>query len=321
MTSVKPKLILTTGDPNGVGPEIILKIFFLNSLSNKYDLKIAGSKKVLDHYSSLLHIPEIHPKYFVEIPVPRGMKINPGKINKSAGKFSGDSIKSAIELCLKKEFDGMITLPISKEALNLGGYDFPGHTEMLTKLTNSEDTIMILHSKKFSVALVTGHIALKDVSKKLKEELIFKKIIAANNSLVRDFRIKNPKIAVLSLNPHSGDGGLIGKEEMDIIDPLIEKMNFMGFNLRGSYSSDAFFANKIYKKFDLTIAMYHDQGLIPFKMIAFNDGVNFTAGLKIIRTSPDHGTAFDIAGMGKANPASTIYAIELAGKLAKMKNK
>lgn len=320
MHSLKPRLILTTGDPNGVGPEIILRIFSHNSLSNKYELKIAGSKKIMDHYSSLLNLPEIHSKHFIEIPFPRGMKIIPGKISRSAGKFSGDSIKKAAEFCMKKESDGMVTLPVSKEALNLGGYDYPGHTEMLTKLTSSEETVMILYSKKFSVGLVTGHVALKDVSKKLKEELIFRKIVTANNSLVRDFRIKNPKIAILSLNPHSGDGGLIGTEEMNIIDPLIEKMNFMGFNLRGSFSSDAFFANKIYKKFDLTIAMYHDQGLIPFKMIAFNDGVNFTAGLNIIRTSPDHGTAFDIAGIGRANPESTICAIELAGKLSKRKN-
>ncbi|HMS64260.1 MAG TPA: 4-hydroxythreonine-4-phosphate dehydrogenase PdxA [Ignavibacteria bacterium] len=320
MSQAKPKIILTTGDPNGIGPEIILKVFFQNSLSNKYDLKISGSKKILDHYSSLLHLPEISQKYFVEIPNSGRLKINPGNISKAAGKFSGNSIKKAAEQCLKNEFDGMVTLPVSKESLNLGGFDYPGHTEMLTELTSSEETIMILYSKKFSVALVTGHISVKNISKKLTEDLIFRKIVAANNSLVRDFKIKKPKIAVLSLNPHSGDGGLIGNDEVNLINPLIEKMNFMGFNLRGSYSSDAYFANKTYRKFDLTIAMYHDQGLIPFKMIAFNDGVNFTAGLNIIRTSPDHGTAFDIAGTGRADPDSTIAAIELAGKLVKQKN-
>jgi 4-hydroxy-L-threonine phosphate dehydrogenase PdxA len=141
------------------------------------------------------------------------------------------------------------------------------------------------------------------------------KIIAVNNSLVRDFKIKNPKINILSLNPHSGDGGMIGDEELDIIEPVIEEMNSIGFNLRGPYASDAYFANKIYERSDITLAMYHDQGLIPFKMISFGKGVNFTAGLNIIRTSPDHGTAFDIAGMGLANPESTMEAIKFAAKL------
>ena len=136
-----------------------------------------------------------------------------------------------------------------------------------------------------------------------------------NNSLVKNFGIKNPKIALLSLNPHAGDGGLIGKEEQDIISPVIVEMNSIGFNLRGPFASDGYFANKSYKKFDITVAMYHDQGLIPFKMISFDKGVNFTAGLNIIRTSPDHGTAFDIAGMGIANTESTKQAVLLAEKL------
>ncbi|MCY7361340.1 MAG: 4-hydroxythreonine-4-phosphate dehydrogenase PdxA [Ignavibacteria bacterium] len=314
-----PKLLLTTGDPNGIGPEIILKIFNQSDIFRKYDLKVVGSRKIFDHYSTLLNYHEINSFNVVDIPIPKGMKINPGKINKHSGKFSGNSIKKAGELCMTGEYDAIITLPVSKESLNLGGYDFPGHTEMLTELTSSDETAMILHSKLFSVALITGHIPLKEVSKNLNEDIIFKKIVAVNNSLVKDFGIKKPKIAVLSLNPHSGDGGFLGTEELKIINPVIEKMNFMGFNIRGSYSSDAFFANKTYKKFDMTIAMYHDQGLIPFKMIAFGGGVNFTAGLNIIRTSPDHGTAFDISGFGKANPGSTLEAIKLAGKLVKRK--
>lgn len=316
MSSKKPRLILTLGDPNGIGPEIILKLFQNKKLVDKYDLRIVGSKKISDHYSSLLNFPHISAERFIEIPSQKNFKITPGKINKAAGKISGDAVKLASELCMKKLADAMITLPISKEALNSGGYDFPGHTEMLTHLTKSEDTVMILYSKKFSVALVTGHVALKDVSKNLNEVLIFNKIAAVNNSLVKDFKIKNPKLAVLSLNPHAGDGGLIGKEEAEIIQPIIEKMNSIGFNIRGPFSSDAYFANTSYKKFDITIAMYHDQGLIPFKMISFESGVNFTAGLNIIRTSPDHGTAFDIAGMGRANPESTIQAIKLAKELS-----
>ena len=320
MLRKRPKLLLTTGDPNGIGPEIILKIFSRDSFVKHYDLNVAGSKKIFDKYSAILSLPEISQERIIEIPLPRRMELFPGKLNKLSGKFSGDCISTAAELCIQKEFNGLITLPVSKEALNLGGYSFPGHTEMLTKLTSSDTTVMILYSEKFSVALVTGHLSLNEVSKEITSDLLFSKILTANNSLVKDFKIKHPKIAVLSLNPHAGDGGLIGKEEINIINPLIEKMNSAGFNIRGPFSPDAYFAGKTYKKYDITIAMYHDQGLIPFKMISFEKGVNFTAGLKIIRTSPDHGTAFDIAGLGKANPASTIAAIKLASGLAKKNN-
>jgi 4-hydroxythreonine-4-phosphate dehydrogenase len=311
----KPKLLLTLGDPNGIGPEIILKIFNDKVFSSKFALTIIGSKKILDYYSSLLNLQKLPLEKFIEIPLPKGFLITPGKIDKKAGKISGDAIKAAIDLCLKKEFSGMITLPISKESLNLGGYNYPGHTEMLGELTQSENTVMILYSRIFSVALITGHVPLSEVKKKIHHDLLFKKITAISNSLVKDFKIKNPRIAVLALNPHAGDGGLLGEEEQKIINPVIEQMNSLGFNLRGAFASDAYFANKTYKKFDITIALYHDQGLIPFKMISFDKGVNFTAGLNIIRTSPDHGTAFDIAGLGKANTESTKQAIVLAGSL------
>ncbi len=312
----KPRLLFTTGDPNGIGPEIILKIINNKSLVDDFDLYICGSRKIFDYYSGILEIEAISPGRIIEIPLPKNFKLNPGKIDRKAGKFSGDTIKAAIHLCKKKEFSGMITMPISKESFNLGGYDYPGHTEMLTQLASSGDTAMILYSGEFSVSPVTGHIPVSKVSKVLNKNLLFKKIVTVNNSLVKDFKIKNPKIAVLSLNPHAGDGGLIGSEELIVISPVIEEMNSIGFNLRGPFPSDAFFANKTYKKFDITIAMYHDQGLIPFKMISFDRGVNFTAGLDIIRTSPDHGTAFDIAGLGVANPESTKQAVMLAGKLA-----
>ncbi|MBK8552616.1 MAG: 4-hydroxythreonine-4-phosphate dehydrogenase PdxA [Ignavibacteria bacterium] len=315
-TAKKPRLLVTTGDPNGIGPEIILKIFNNKSTIKGFELTAVGSKKVFDFYSKLLKLNAIPSEKIIEIPLPKNFDLKPGKIDKKAGKFSGDAVKTAIELCLRKEFDGLVTLPISKESFNLGGYNYPGHTEMLTEMASSGDTAMILYSEEFSVSPVTGHIPVSDVSKRLNQKLLFKKIIAVNNSLVKDFKVKNPKMAILSLNPHAGDGGLIGNEEQNIITPVIEEMNSIGFNLRGPFASDAFFANKSYKKFDITIAMYHDQGLIPFKMISFDSGVNFTAGLNIIRTSPDHGTAFDIAGLGVANPESSLQAVELAGKLA-----
>lgn len=315
LPAVLPKILLTLGDPNGIGPEIILKIFNDKEFLSEYDLKITGSKKILDYYASALKLSKIPSADIIQIPVPSQFKIEPGKVNRYAGKIAGNSVKLAAKLCMSKEFDAMVTLPLSKESLNLGGIKYPGHTEMLTDITGSGSTIMILTSKKFSVALVTGHIPVSKVAKTLTEKLIREKIIAVNNSLVRDFKFKNPKINILSLNPHSGDGGMIGKEENDLITPVIEDMNSVGFNLRGPYASDAYFANKMYERSDVTLAMYHDQGLIPFKMISFGKGVNFTAGLNIIRTSPDHGTAFDIAGLGLANTESTMEAIKFAVKV------
>lgn len=319
MSKKFPRLLLTLGDPNGIGPELIIKIFNDKYFLQKYELIVIGSKKVLNYYSSLLNFPTISEKNIIDVSLPNGFSIRPGKTDKNAGKISGDAIVIAADLCIKKDFVGMITLPISKESLNLGGYNYPGHTEMLCELTTSQDPVMILYSKEFSVALITGHIPLKDISNKLNPELLIKKIITVNNSLVRDFKIKAPRIAVLSLNPHSGDGGLLGMEEIKIINPVIENLNSLGFNIQNAFSADAYFANKLYKQFDITIAMYHDQGLIPFKMISYEQGVNFTAGLNIIRTSPAHGTAFNIAGLGKANPQSTREAIKLAGKLARNK--
>lgn len=314
MTKRKPKLLLTSGDPNGIGPEIILKIFNDKNFSAGYDLYAAGSAKVFQYYSNLLSLKNIPLSKLIEVPSNK-LRINPGKISPGAGKFSGDVIKFSVEQCLKEKFDALITLPVSKEALNLGGYSYPGHTEMLTKLTSSKDTVLIMNSQDFSVALITGHIALSQVSKNIRPDALIRKLTTVNNTLVKFFRIKNPKMALLSLNPHAGDGGVIGDEENKFIIPVIEKLNSIGFNLRGPYASDAYFANKSYKKFDITIAMYHDQGLIPFKMISFGKGVNFTAGLKILRTSPDHGTAFDIAGLGRANPLSTMEAIRFVNSL------
>jgi len=316
MPSGKKRLLVSLGDPNGIGPEILLKIFSNKTLTNKYSLTIAGSKAILDEYSCILKLPRIDQSKIIEVPLPSGFTVSPGKTDKKAGKISGDFIRTAVKLCVKKSFDALVTMPVSKEALNLGGYKFPGHTEMLSKLTSSANAVMILYSKKFSTALITGHIPVKNVSSEIKKENIIKKIITVNNSLTKNFKINRPRISILSLNPHAGDGGTIGKEELNEIIPVISLMNEAGFRIRGPFSPDAYFANKLYGKFDITIAMYHDQGLIPFKMISFGKGVNFTAGLNIIRTSPDHGTAFDIAGTGIAETGSSAEAIALAAKLS-----
>ncbi len=316
----EPLLLLTMGDSNGIGPEIILKIFNETSFFTSYNLKVAGSKKIMDYYAQIFNLNEIPSEYFCEIPVTEKFEVKIGEINKSAGKYSGDCVKAAAKMCLERKAEGMVTLPISKEAFNLGGYAFNGHTEMLTSISNSFASAMLLYSKKITVSLATIHIPLEKVRSAIDKEKLIEKIILINNSLIKDFRKIEPKIAVLGLNPHSGDGGMIGHEEEDVIIPAIKELRGYGFNIQGPFSADGFFATGKYKNFDLTFAMYHDQGLIPFKMLAFEKGVNFTAGLDFIRTSPDHGTAFDIAGRGVADTKSTIKAIKLARKIARHRN-
>lgn len=324
MKKRKPKILLTTGDPNGIGPEILLKIFSDNKFTSVFDLFVSGNKKIFDFYSEILKLKTISSDRIISLKLPEGFKPTPGKIERSAGKFSGVSIIQSVRLCMEKKFDAVVTMPISKESLNLGGFKYPGHTEMLKDLTRSEDAVMILYSKKFSVAMITGHIPVSGISKvinkKNSEQSITERIITVNNSLITSLGKKSPRIGILALNPHAGDGGLLGHEENEILSPVIEELNSVGFNVRGPFAADSYFANGIYKKFDITIAMYHDQGLIPFKMISFGKGVNFTAGLNVIRTSPDHGTAFDIAGLGRAEVESTKHAILLAAEISNRRN-
>ena len=316
----KPRILLTTGDPNGIGPEIILKIFSNKKIASAYDLYVIGSKIVFDQYSSQLKLTRIQPDKIIDIAKQKQIALSPGKADRAAGKLSGDAVKKAIELCMDGKFDAMVTLPISKEAFNKAGFDYPGHTEMLNKMAGSDSTSMIMYSSNLILSLITVHIPLSYVNKKITGKAIIKKVISFNNSLVKDFKIKLPRIALLALNPHAGDGGKLGDTELRIISPAVDILLEAGFKIEGPFPADGFFASKAYKKFNGTIAMYHDQGLIPFKMISKDKGVNFTAGIDIIRTSPNHGTGFDIAGKGIANPNSTIEAIKLAAKLIPNKN-
>ena len=311
--SDKPRILLTLGDPNGIGPEIILRIFSDISLLKKYDLNVIGSVKVLNYYSSKLKLPKIISSKVISLS--ESHKTNPGNIGKSGGKISGTAVKKGIELCLLNKYDALVTLPISKEAFALGGFDFPGHTEMLTELTGGKDNAMIMYSKKIILSLVTVHIPLNKVKSAVSQRKIVNKIITVNNSLIKDLNLKKPSFAITGLNPHAGDGGKLGNEEINIISPAVIALKETGFNISGPFPADGFFTNEHYQKYDCTMTMYHDQGLIPFKMLSKDKGVNYTAGLKIIRTSPNHGTGFDIAGKGIANPNSTIEAIKLASEI------
>jgi 4-hydroxythreonine-4-phosphate dehydrogenase len=316
---MKTRILITIGDFNGIGPEIILKTLRHKHIIRKYDLTVISPASVLEFYSKLLRIKTFKTPIKL-IPLPeKKYNINPGELSSESGYVSGLAIKTAVDLCLEKEFDAMVTAPISKKALNIGGFNYDGHTEMLTTLCNGNDSVMFMIHKNLRIGFATTHPPLYKINTLITKKLLESKLLICYYTLKSDFKIKKPKIAVLSLNPHAGENGQIGSEEIKIINPVLTllRSKFKHAKFEGPYPSDSYFGNKTYKNFDMTFAMYHDQGLIPFKMLSGFSGVNFTAGLPVIRTSPDHGTAFEIAGKNLASVVSLTEAIKLADKIVK----
>jgi len=318
------RIAISSGDYNGIGPEVILKC--LNKRKSQNDtIVILSSPRVIDFYSEVLDIPlprqniraieEVQSGKVNVLECYDDVDIVPGKLSQKAGKCAMQAVEKGIELCNAGLADALVTAPISKEAVNLAGYHIPGHTEFLAEHTNTDDFMMMLVNDNLRVGLASVHIPIADVPQNITQDSIVRYLRIMNDSLQRDFNIARPRIAVFGLNPHAGDGGIIGKEEQDIISPAIQKAQDLSINASGPHAADGFFGNKKYENCDGILAMYHDQGLVPFKTLSFGAGVNFTAGLPIVRTSPDHGTAFDIAGKGKANPSSFEQAFSLARQL------
>lgn len=318
---MKTRILITIGDINGIGPEIILKSLSREDIAKKYDITVITPVTVFEYYYRLLHLKPVKGMFKIVSIGDEKVKIKPGAITKTSGSISGLAIMTAVDLCRRGEFDAIVTAPISKKALNLGGYNYSGHTEMLTDLCKSKDSVMVMVSNKIIMGFASTHPALKDAPKMINPEMLDGKLEICYKTMRNDFGISKPKIGVLSLNPHAGESGQIGREEIDIIKPSLKRMQklYKNFRLAGPFPSDSYFAFKTYTQFDMTFAMYHDQGFIPFKMIAGLKGVNFTAGLPVVRTSPDHGTAYDIAGRNLANEASLIEAIKLADKIFKIR--
>lgn len=318
---MKTRILLTIGDFNGIGPEIIIKTLAQGYFSKKYELTVVTPISVLEFYSKLLKKKYRNNLFNVISIGENKIKIHPGKISEEAGYIAGLSLKIAVELCLKKEFDAIVTAPLSKKALNLGGFNYTGNTEMITDLCGSKDSVMTMLSNKIIMGFASTHPPLKNAAGLLNIKMLTNKLRICYDTLKKDLGILKPSIGVLSLNPHAGESGQIGKEEINIIEPVIKKLSEEKQDLKisGPFPSDSYFAIKKYKTFNLTFAMYHDQGFIPFKMIAGLNGVNFTAGLEVIRTSPDHGTAFDIAGKNKASEKSLMEAIKFADKIYRMR--
>ncbi len=324
---MKPIIAITIGDFNGIGPEIALKAAAQASIRKSCIPLLVGPKNVFQHVSEKLKIRIKLEKAFFPwgekssvpvVDVGDGLwaDIRYGETSKAAGKSAGVAIEKAVELCTTAKASAMVTAPVSKEAMRLAGYSFPGQTEMIALLSRSNKVAMMLVSNEMRVGLVTIHTSLQLVPAGLTKEKIVEKATIINTSLVNNFRVKSPSIAILGLNPHAGENGLLGSEENDIIRPAIEELKSAGINVAGPFSADAFFGTKAYKTFGAVLAMYHDQGLIPVKLSSFKTTVNFSAGLNIIRTSPGHGTAFDIAGKGKADSSSMLEAIKYAVSFA-----
>ena len=320
-------IALTTGDYNGIGPEVVIKALQEEVPSHVTPL-LVGAPEIFDYYCDRLQLPlPYHTIKSIDELKPGSLNlldcistdyidISPGETSKQAGSAAMQSIEKAMQLCVDGQAGGMVTAPISKEAVNMAGYSIPGHTEFLAHHSNSSDYMMMLVNDELRVGLVSIHDPLRSVIDRITEANILRNVRIMHKALSDDFGIASPTIAVLGLNPHAGDGGYIGKEEIEIISPALQKAQFDGINAQGPFAADGFFGNRHYPQFDGILAMYHDQGLVPFKTLSFNAGVNFTAGLSIIRTSPDHGTAFNIAGKNKASFASYRKAFDLAVRLA-----
>jgi 4-hydroxythreonine-4-phosphate dehydrogenase len=328
----KPRIGITLGDINGVGPEVVIKALADTRILNHITPVVYGSAKTLSFYKKLLNIEEFNYSQVRnkgqcanrQINVVNcwddSLEINPGKASKETGKASFAALKQACEELKEGMIDGLVTAPIDKHSIHSQEFPFKGHTEYLTEFFGEQASLMFLVSSTIKVGLVTEHVAIKEVSSLITKERIESKLRLMEQSLKKDFGISKPRIAVLGLNPHAGDNGLIGQEDDQIIKPVIQDQRNRNKLVFGPYPADGFFAAGNHLKYDGILAMYHDQGLIPFKSIAFEEGVNFTAGLPIVRTSPDHGTGYGIAGKNSANETSMREAIYRACDIFKLRS-
>lgn len=323
------KVGITIGDINGVGLEVIIKALSDPNVYKNSIPIIYGSSKAISFHKKAIDLVDFQCLVIKDASEAKPKKINLincwqeevkivlGEKNANGGNYALKSLEAATKDLNEGKIDTLVTAPINKDCVRDAGFEFPGHTEYLANRSGSNDVLMFMVADVLRVGVVTGHVPLKDVTAGITKEAIEGKLRLMLHSLREDFLIQKPKIAVLGLNPHAGDRGTIGDEEIEIINPAIQKLRDEGELIFGSYSSDGFFGSSNLKNFDAILAMYHDQGLTGFKAISFDEGVNFTAGLPIVRTSPDHGTAYDIAGKGIASERSFRNAYFLACDIVK----
>jgi 4-hydroxythreonine-4-phosphate dehydrogenase len=330
--AIKPRIGITLGDVNGIGPEVVIKALADNRLLNMITPVVYGSTKAISFYKKQLNIEELHysqvrnkgqlsPKTINVVNCwDESLEITPGKASPQSGKAAFIALKQACEELKDGSIDALVTAPIDKNSIHSEEFPFTGHTEFLTQYFGATDSLMFMVSDALKIGLVTEHIPIKDVAAAVTKEKIEAKLAIMERSLRKDFSIGKPRIAVLGLNPHAGDLGLIGQEDETVIKPAVADSRNKGRLTYGPFPADGFFASGNYTKYDAILAMYHDQGLLPFKTIAFEDGINFTAGLSVVRTSPDHGTAYSLAGKNLASELSTRTAIYRAADIFKSRN-
>ena len=322
--SKKIKVGISQGDINGIGYEVIIKSLLDNRIFEQFTPILYGSSKVLTYHRKAINVNNFS-MYNIKTPADANLKraniinclddnirVELGKSTKMAGEASFLSLEKATDDLKNGLIDVLVTAPINKNNIQIEGFNFPGHTEYLKEKFGAEEVLMLMVSENLRVGVVTGHLPLKEVPATVSKEKILNKLRILHHSLIQDFVVTNPRIAVLGLNPHAGDKGLLGSEEQDIIIPAIEAARNEGIMALGPYAADGLFGSDDFSKFDAILAMYHDQGLAPFKALAFSTGVNYTAGLPVVRTSPAHGTAFEIAGKGLADEQSFRQAMFLA---------
>ncbi|MEE9168933.1 MAG: 4-hydroxythreonine-4-phosphate dehydrogenase PdxA [bacterium] len=331
MPGAAPKIFITMGDVNGIGPEITLKSIKEVSSDASAVFTILGSTGVLDFYQKQLGFeqsivvgePNSDPSqvHFIPVDLPSSQSFEPGAVKPDAGEASIRFIERALELIGSNHDAALVTAPISKQAIWQSGIDFPGQTELLGSWYGTDRTVMMMISDKLRVGLATTHFPLREVPDLLTRDLIVKKCLTICDDLQRRFHIKTPRLAVAALNPHAGEGGLLGKEEEEMIKPAVNILRDRKVSVDGPMPSDTLFGPEKLNTYDAFLAMYHDQGMIAVKMVAFGRAVNYTAGLPIVRTSPDHGTAFDIAGRGIADASSMVEAIKFAIGVVRQKRR
>jgi 4-hydroxythreonine-4-phosphate dehydrogenase len=317
----KPVIGFTCGDLNGIGTELILKSLSDNRFLDFCTPVVFASNKVVNFYRksigdvnfSFTSIKDFYKLNTRQVNIlncwEEEVAINPGTLSDISGQYAVKSLLAASNALRDGKINALVTAPLHKKNVQSANFSYTGHTPFLKDFFGVNDVLMLLTAENLKIGLVTEHLPVKEIAEHITKENIVSKLLILHASLKKDFNIERPKIAVLALNPHAGDEGLIGNEEEEIIKPAVKEAKQRNMMVMGPYSADAFFARGQYNKFDAVLAMYHDQGLIPFKSLAFGEGVNFTAGLPVIRTSPDHGTAFDIAGKDKADPSSFRAAI------------
>ena len=329
MYSTKPKIGISIGDINGIGLEVILKTLAIKEVRERCIPILYGSSKVVSYHKNIVSVEEFsfHSLRSAERPNPDRINvvncwqdssnITLGKPTEESGRYAIISLEQAAKDLKAGLIDALVTAPVSKEALQMANFPFTGHTEYLTQEMGAKESLMLMVYDNLRIGLVTNHLPINQVAETISKELILSKLRVFYETLKVDFGLERPTIAVLSLNPHASDGGLIGDEEERLIRPAVVEAKKGGMMVLGPFPADGFFGSGQYAKFDGVLAMYHDQGLIPFKTLAFGGGINFTAGLNGIRTSPDHGTGFDIAGQNKADHSSFLQALFLAIDLAR----